>query len=212
MNIALIGASGYVGAALLDELLARGHHVSALVGHPEKLAARPGLRARKVDALDAAALAAALTGHDAVISAFSGHAQHDVRGYYVAGMRAIITAAKQTAAPRLLVVGGAGSLYVAPGVQLVDTAEFPAQWKGTAEGARDALALLQAETALEWTMLSPAAELVPGERSGHFRLGGDALLSDAAGRSWISLQDYAVALVDELETPAHRRQRFSVAY
>lgn len=212
MNIVLIGASGYVGSALLKEALARGHRVTAVVSNPAKLAAQPGLEIVKADVLDSAALAPRLQGHDAVVSAFSGHAQADVYGYYVQGMRAIIAAAKQARVPRLLVVGGAGSLEVAPGVQLVDTPEFPAQWKGTAEGAREALQLLRAEPELAWTMLSPSAHLEPGERTGRFRLGTDQLLVDARGESRISVEDYAVALIDELERPAHARRRFTVGY
>ncbi|MCM2336480.1 MAG: NAD(P)-dependent oxidoreductase [Pseudomonas sp.] len=212
MNIALIGASGYVGSAVLKEALARGHRVTAVVSNPAKLAAQPGLEIVKVDVLDHAALAPRLAGHDAVVSAFSGHAQADVYGYYVQGMRSIITAAKQARVPRLLVVGGAGSLEVAPGVQLVDTPEFPAQWKGTAEGAREALKLLRAETELDWTMLSPSAHLEPGERTGRFRLGTDQLLVDAQGESRISVEDYAVVMIDELERPAHSRRRFTVGY
>lgn len=211
MNIALIGASGYVGSALLKEALSRGHRVTALVTNPARLPAQPGLEVVAVDVLDGAALAARLQGMEAVISAFSGHAQGDVYGYYVRGMRSIIAAVKQARVPRLLVVGGAGSLEVAPGVQLVDTPAFPAQWKGTAEGAREALKLLREETALDWTMLSPAAHLEPGQRTGKFRLGGDQLLVDAQGESRISLEDYAVAMIDELERPAHPRRRFAVA-
>lgn len=212
MNIVLIGASGYVGSALLKEALARDHRVTALVSNPAKLAAQPGLEAVKTDVLDAVALASRLQGHDAVVSAFSGHAQADVFGYYVQGMRSIIAAAKQARVARLLVVGGAGSLEVAPDVQLVDTPGFPAQWKGTAEGAREALKLLRAEAALDWTMLSPSAHLEPGERTGRFRLGTDQLLVDAQGESRISLEDYAVAMIDELERPAHARRRFTVGY
>ncbi|WP_018992597.1 NAD(P)-dependent oxidoreductase [Aromatoleum toluclasticum] len=212
MNIVLIGASGFVGSALLKEALARGHRVTAIVSNPAKLAAQPGLETVGADVLDGAALAPRLAGHDAVVSAFSGHAQADVYGYYVQGMRSIIAAAKQARVPRLLVVGGAGSLEVAPGVQLVDTPEFPAQWKGTAEGAREALKLLRAEPELEWTMLSPSAWLEPGERTGRFRLGTDQLLADAQGESRISVEDYAVAMIDELERPAHSRRRFTVGY
>lgn len=212
MNIALIGATGYVGSKLLDEALARGHAVTALVTRPEKLADRANVTAIKVDVLDEAALAAQLRGMDAVVSAFSGHAQADVLGYYLQGFSAIVAATKAAGVPRLLVVGGAGSLEVAPGVQLVDTPEFPAQWKGTAEGARQALALLREERELDWTMLSPAAHLDPGTRTGKFRLGTDQLLTDSAGYSGISLEDYAVALIDELERPAHSRKRFSAAY
>ncbi|AVR98024.1 NAD(P)-dependent oxidoreductase [Pseudoduganella armeniaca] len=212
MNIVLIGATGYVGSKLLDEALARGHQVTAIVTKPEKLADRAGVTAVQADVLDQAALAERLRGHEAVISAFSGHAQSDVYEYYVRGITSVIAATKAAGVRRLLVVGGAGSLEVAPGVQLVDTPAFPAQWKGTAEGARQALNLLRAEPELDWTMLSPAAHLEPGTRTGQFRLGTDQLLLDAAGESRISVEDYAVAMIDELERPAHRRARFAVAY
>jgi putative NADH-flavin reductase len=147
-----------------------------------------------------------------VISAFSGHAQDDILGYYMKGIRSIIAATKAAAVPRLLVVGGAGSLQVAPGMDLLDTPEFPAQWKPTAEGAREALQLLRQEPALAWTMLSPAAVIAPGARTGTFRIGSDQLLVDANGDSRISLADYAVAMIDELEKPTHSRQRFTVGY
>lgn len=212
MNIALIGASGFIGSALLAETLARGHRVIALVTHPAKLAAQPGLESVAVDVNDTAALAAALRGRDAAISAFSGHVQADVRGYYVAGMRSVLAAAKQAALPRLLVVGGAASLEVAPGRILLDSPDFPAQWQGTAAGARDVLHLLRDEPTLDWTMLSPSAHLEPGPRTGRFRLGGDQLLVDADGKSHVSLGDYAAAMLDELERPAHPRQRFTVGY
>jgi len=110
------------------------------------------------------------------------------------------------------VVGGAGSLEVAPGVQALDTPGFPDIYKATAEGARQALALLRAEPALDWTMLSPSAVIAPGQRTGRFRLGGDQMLVGADGNSAISVEDYAVALIDELENPAHARQRFTVGY
>ena len=212
MNIALIGATGYVGSALLAEAARRGHSVSALVQRPEKVAALPGVIARAVDVLDTAALTAGLRGHDAVITAFSGHAQSDIEGYFLRGFSSIVEATRAARVPRLLAVGGAGSLEVAPGVQLLDTPEFPAQWKPTAEGARRALKLLQAVSDLDWSMLSPAAHLEPGERTGVFRLGTDQLVVDAVGHSRISLADYAVALLDELEHPAHSRRRFTLAY
>ena len=212
MKIALIGATGYIGSKLLAEAASRGHDVKALVSRPDNVPALPGVQAVKVDVQDREGLAAQLAGVDAVISAFSGHAQDDVRGYYVRGIEAIVAATKAARVPRLLVVGGAGSLEVAPGVQLVDTPEFPAQWKGTAEGARDALRLLHEESELDWTMLSPAAHIEPGQRTGVFRLGRDTLLADAEGHSRISLEDYAVAMLDELERPAHSRARFTVAY
>ncbi len=212
MKIALIGATGFIGSGLLAEALSRGHSVTALVSRPERLAPQAGLKVEGVDVLDQQQLAAKLEGHDAVISAFSGHAQEDVRGYYGRGADAIIGAAKQARVPRLLVVGGAGSLEVAPGVQAVDTPQFPEQWKASALGARDTLEKLRKEQALEWTFLSPAAMIQPGERTGKFRLGGDQMLTDAEGNSRISVQDYAVAMIDELEQPAHSRKRFTVAY
>jgi len=212
MTIALIGASGYVGSAMLHEALWRGHHVTAVVRNTAKLSPQPGVTAISEDVLDTAGLAGVLTGHTAVISAFSGHSQAQIREYYVRGLRSIIAAVKQARVPRLLVVGGAGSLDVAPGVQLVDTPRFPPQWKQTAEGARDALRLLREEPELDWTMLSPSALLERGLRTGRFRLGGDQLLVDAAGGSYISLEDYAVAMIDELERPTHSRQRFTVGY
>lgn len=211
MDIALIGASGFIGSALRDEALARGHRVTALVSNPGKLPAAAGLDALKVDVLDTQALAHALAGKPVVISAFSGHAQSDVRGYYQKGLRSIVEATRSVGA-RLLIVGGAGSLEVAPGVQLVDSPDFPAQWKASAEGARDALNLLRGERELDWTMLSPAAKIEPGPRTGVYRLGLDQLVVDAQGQSRISTGDYAKAMLDEAEQPRHRRQRFTLAY
>ncbi|MGY8527001.1 NAD(P)-dependent oxidoreductase [Paracidovorax citrulli] len=212
MKIAIIGATGFVGSALLKEAIARGHQVTALVSNLAKVPASPNVVAVQADALAHDRLADQLKGHDAVISAFSGHAQADVLDYYVKGMQSIIAAVKAAGVPRLLVVGGAGSLEVAPGVQLIDTPEFPAQWKATAEGARRGLDLLRKEQALNWTVLAPSAHLEPGERTGKFRIGQDHLLTDATGQSHISLEDYAVAMFDELERPAHARSRFTVGY
>lgn len=212
MRIALIGATGFIGSAILKEALSRDHQVTALVAHPEKLAPASGLTAQATDVLDQARLAAQLKGHDAIISAFSGHAQSDVYGYYVSGIRSIIGAAKDADVQRLLVVGGAGSLEVAPGLQLLDTPEFPEIYKATAEGARTALKLLREEQFLNWTMLSPSAMIAPGQRTGKFRLGTDRLLANEKGESTISVEDYAVAMVDELEKAAHPRSRFTVGY
>lgn len=212
MKIAVIGATGFIGSAILKEALARNHRVSALVSRPEKLTVQANLTPVKTDVQDPAALAQQLADYDAVISAFSGHAQSDTYGYYVQGIRSIIAAAKQAQVPRLLVVGGAGSLEVAPGVALLDTPNFPEAYKASAEGAREALKLLRQENALNWTLLSPSAMIAPGERTGQFRLGGDQLLVDAEGNSRISVEDYAVALVDELEHAEHQRRRFTVGY
>lgn len=212
MKIALIGASGFIGSALLTEALSRGHHVTALVTRPERVAPQENLIIIKSDVLNTDALAEQLRGVDAVISAFSGHAQDDVYGYYIKGFNSILAATQQASVPQLLVVGGAATLEIAPGKRLLDTPEFPAEYRATAEGAQTALETLRAQTAQTWTFLSPAAEIFPGERSGNFRLGGDTLLTDSEGNSRISVQDYAIAMIDELENPRHTNQRFCVAY
>lgn len=212
MDIALIGASGFIGSALRREALARGHRVTALVSRPEKLDPAPGLSIARADVNQTSALASQLKGHDVVLSAFSGHAQEDVEGYYLKGIRSIVEATRSSGVRRLALAGGAGSLDVAPGLQLLDTPQFPAAYKPTAEGARKALALLREERELDWTMLSPSAVIAPGERTGRFRLGGDQLLVDAQGESRISVEDYAAAFLDEIEKPAHSRRRFTVGY
>lgn len=147
-----------------------------------------------------------------MISAFSGHASEDVEGHYRRGLAATVSAIKAAGVPRFLLVGGAGSLEVAPGVQLVDTPDFPTQWKASALAAREGLGFMRAEKDLDWTMLSPSACIHPGERTGTFRLGKDQLLVGVDGKSGISLEDYAVAMLDELERPAHWRSRFTVGY
>lgn len=212
MKIALIGASGFIGSALREEALHRGHQVKALVTQPERIAARPNLTVEKSDVLDSQALTEQLRGADVVLSAFSGHAQQDVRGYYVQGFDSILAATQAAGVERLLVVGGAGSLEVAPGKLLIDTPDFPAEYKTSAEGAKAALERLRDQDAQTWTFLSPAAEIFPGEHTGNFRLGSDQLLIDAEGNSLISVQDYAIAMLDEAEEPRHLNQRFCVAY
>ena len=213
MKIALIGATGFVGSALLEEALNRGHQVTALVRHPEKLPAHERLSALRADVRDVAALTEQLRGHDAVLSAFNpGWEQADIREQFIAGSQAIVAASKAAGVKRLLVVGGAGSLYVAPGLQLIDTPDFPAEYKEGAEGARQALNQLRDEQELEWTFLSPAALLQPGPRTGQFRLGGEQLLMNGNAPGQISVADLAVALLDETEQPQHIRQRFTLAY
>lgn len=212
MKIALIGASGFIGSALLTEALSRGHHVMALVTRPERVASQENLTIVKSDVLNTEALAEQLRGAEAVISAFSGHAQEDVYDYYIKGFNSILTATQRAAVPRLLLVGGAATLEVAPGQLLLEAPGFPPEYRATAEGAKTALETLRGQTAQAWTFLSPAAEIFPGERTGSFRLGGDTLMSDSEGKSRISVQDYAIAMIDELGTPHHTNQRFCVAY
>lgn len=211
MKVTLIG-TGFVGSAVLDELLQRGHQVTVLARHPEKLAARPGLTVRAGSAQNPEDVQAAAAGQDAVISAYNpGWTVPDIHDQFLAGTRAIFAGVKAAGTKRLLVVGGAGSLYVAPGVQLVDTPEFPADWKQGALAAREALNLIRLETGLEWTFLSPAILLEPGVRTGQYRVGQEAPLMNSDGPGRISVQDMAVAIVDEIEQPQHIRQRFTVA-
>ena len=213
MKIALIGATGFIGSGILQEALDRGHQVTAIVRHTEKLPQHPNLITRRTDVREVQETAAAVAGHDAVISGYSpGRDVADVYQEHIAGYRAIIDGVKESGVKRLLVVGGAGSLEVAPGVQLVDTPEFPEQWKPGSLSAREVLYLLRDEPELEWTFLSPSAMISPGERTGQFRLGADQLLTDADGESRISVEDYAVAMLDELENPKHIRQRFTAGY
>ena len=213
MKIALIGATGFVGSAILKEALDRGHEVTAIVRHPEKLPPHAKLHSQKGDVYDADDVARLVASHDAVISAFNpGWGDPDIYERQVKGTRAIIDGVKKAGIKRLLFVGGAGSLEVRPGVQSVDLPEFPKEWKQGARATREALNLLRKETNLEWSFLSPSADLSPGQRTGKFRLGKDQLLTDANGKSHISTQDYAVAMIDEVERPGHIRQRFTVGY
>ncbi|MFG6456974.1 NAD(P)-dependent oxidoreductase [Roseateles sp. BYS96W] len=212
MNIALIGATGFVGQALLEELLTRGHQVRALQRDPAKLTARPGLEARAFDVLAGGNLAAQLQGVDAVVSAFNaGWTNPNLHDDFLRGSDIIATAARE-AGVRLIVVGGAGSLFIG-GQQVVDSPEFPADWKQGALAAREALNRLRADqSGLDWTFVSPAFHLEPGARTGVFRLGGESPVFDAQGQSRISTADMAVAIVNELETPQHRRGRFTLGY
>ncbi|BAK76867.1 NAD-dependent epimerase/dehydratase [Pseudogulbenkiania sp. NH8B] len=203
MNVVIIGISGRVGSRLATELLQRGHQVTGIARDIGKVAPCAGVTLKQGDATDPAALAPLLAGHDAVISAAM---------FLSSNADSLISAVKQAGVPRLLVVGGAGSLEVAPGVQLIDTPEFPAIYKAEASAGRDFLNALRGESALDWTFLSPSALFEPGERTGRFRIGADELLIDAQGKSWISMEDYAIALVDELEAPKHTRRRFTVGY
>jgi hypothetical protein len=212
MNIALFGASGTIGRRILNEALRRGHTVTAIVRDPTRINEQPsGMRSLAGNILDPQSVAATVAGHDSVLSAFgpSGEAPMTV----VDAARSLIAGLKTAGVKRLVVVGGAGSLEVAPGVHLVDTPEFPVAWKWAALAHRDALNAFRAEGGdIDWTYVSPAALMAPGERTGKFRLGGDQLLTDAEGQSRISAEDYAIAFLDEVEHPRHVRERFTVAY
>lgn len=213
MKVALIGATGFVGTPVLAELLSRGHQVTVLARNPAKLAAQPGLTVVAADALDAAQVAAAVAGHDAVVSAYNpGWSEPQIHDLFLQGSDAIVEGVKRAGLKRLLVVGGAGSLFVAPGVQLVDTPPFPAEYKQGALAAREALNRLKLEATLDWSFVSPPIGLAPGARTGQYRTGLDDLLPGVGDApAGISVADLAVAMVDELETPRHVQQRFTVA-
>ncbi|MDN5940961.1 MAG: NAD(P)-dependent oxidoreductase [Nitrospira sp.] len=213
MKVALIGATGFVGSAILHEALNRGHEVTAIVRHPEKLAAHAKLTPKKGDIYQEDEVSRLVAGHDAVISAFNpGWKNPDIYQQQIEGTHSIINGVKKASVKRLLVVGGAGSLEVKPGLQLVDTPEFPLEYKQGSLAAREALNILRKDICLEWTFLSPSAVLEPGHRTGTFRLGTDQLLTDVKGESRISVEDLAKAMIDELDHPEHVRQRFTVGY
>jgi putative NADH-flavin reductase len=203
MKIAVIGASGNAGSRITAELARRGHSVTAIARHPEKIASGANVTPTKGDVMDQAGLARLLAGHDAAVSSVHFLASDPAK---------LIGAAKESKVGRYLVVGGAGSLEVAPGVRLVTTPGFPVAYKAEAEKGAAFLDLLRAEKELNWTFLSPSALFTAGERTGKFRLGIDQLLTAADGKSSISFEDFAVALADEIERPAHIRQRFTVGY
>ncbi|OOQ43319.1 3-beta hydroxysteroid dehydrogenase [Pseudomonas fluorescens] len=202
-KVAIIGATGRAGSQLLEEALRRGHSVTAIARDTSKIDAREGVVSNAVDALDAAALQAAIAGHDVVISA--AH-------FATLPASAVVGPVKKTGVKRLLVVGGAGSLLLPDGVRVIDSEGFPEAYKAEASAGAEFLANLREERDLDWTFLSPSAEFVEGERTGKFRTGQDDLLVSSAGRSWITFADYAIAMLDEVETPKHSRLRFTVGY
>lgn len=214
MKIALIGASGFIGSFILSEALNRGHQVTAIVRHPEKLPQHKNLTSIECDIFDQDLLAEQIASHDAVLSAYSPSAPSsmDVSKLHVQGIQSIIKAIKKSKVPRLLVVGGAGSLKTTSGIDLVDTPEFPKEWKLIALATREVLKVLKTKRNLAWTFLSPSAQLYPGERTLKFKLGKDQLIVDENGESKISTQDYAAALLNEFENPSHHQQRFTVGY
>lgn len=203
MKISLIGATGYVGSHLLAEAQRRGHVITAVARRIDGVQAAPNITPVRGDLAEEADLAAKISGHDAVITATK---------FLRTDAAKLIRIVKMAKVPRWLVVGGAGSLEVAPGVALVDTPDFPAEYRAEATAGRAFLDTLRSERELNWTFLSPSALLEPGPRTGKFRVGGDQLLVDESGNSHISVADYAVAMIDELERPQHSRQRFTAGY
>lgn len=213
MKIVLFGASGVIGQRIAQEALGRGHEVIAVVRNPahmplthERLSVAAG------DVRDAEDVARLAAGADVVASAVGPTADQG-DAMLTQAAHALIEGTRRAGVHRLIVVGGAGSLEVAPGVTLLDTPDFPAAWRPSALAARDALAIYRAAPSdLDWTYLSPAALIAPGERTGHYRTGGDQLVTDELGESRISAEDFAIAFVDEIERPRFARRRFTVAY
>lgn len=216
MKIVLIGASGFVGSAILKEALDRGIEVTAIVRNPEKIKAQKNLFAVKGDVMDTDKLSGLLKGNDVVVSAYNaGWKNPDLYNQFLKGSQSIQEAVKKSGVKRLIVIGGAGSLFIAPNVQLVDTPQFPAEWKPGALAARDYLNILKKENQIDWTFLSPAIEMhhgLPRDRKGTYRTGLDSPVFDANHKSTISVEDIAVAVIDEAVNPKHIRVRFTVAY
>ncbi|MCY1418217.1 NAD(P)H-binding protein [compost metagenome] len=200
-KIAIIGATGRAGSQLLEEALRRGHSVTAIARNPARLQGREGVTSVALDVSDAAALEHALKGHDVVLSA--AH-------FSSIKPQAIIEPVKKAGVKRLLVVGGAGSLLLPSGHKVIDSPDFPEAYKAEATAGGHYLDTLRQEKELDWTFLSPSAEFVEGPRTGNYNTGKDHLLMGADGKSWISFADYAIAMLDEVEKPAHSRQRFTV--
>lgn len=214
-NVTLIGASGFVGTAILNELLARGHRVTAIVRNPGKIGIKsPSLTVVQADVTDTSALVAACKGHDAVISAYNpGWTNPNIYEETLRNYPLILEAVRQSGVRRLLCVGGAGTLFCAPGLRVVDSGVIPDAIIGGVRSLGEFyLNTLMNEKEIDWIFFSPAGTLEPGKRTGKFRLGKDDLIVDENGNSHISVEDYAVAMVDELEMPQHHYERFTIGY
>lgn len=217
MKIALIGASGFVGTALLNEALQRGHQVTAIVRHPEKITAKsPNLTIKKGDAFNKDEIKDLVKGHDVVLSSYNpGWTNPNIYSEFLKASETLQQATKESGVPRFFVIGGAGSLEIAPGVQLIDTPQFPAEYKEGASAARDYLNILKKEDQLDWTFYSPAIEMHQGittGRTGKYRLGTDQPVFNAENRSIHSAEDLSIAVIDELENKKFIKKRFTAAY
>ena len=211
LKIALFGATGMIGSRIAAEAARRGHQVTALARNPARVPADvANLKAAQADVMDAASVTAAARGHDLLASAYAP--PMDDVALISKATRALVDGTRAAGIKRLVVVGGAGSLEVAPGKQLVDTDGFPEAYKAIALAHRDVLPILRAAADLDWTFFAPAAVIAPGERKGTFRTGAGSLIVDAQGNSSISAEDYAIAFVDELEQGRFVHQIATVAY
>ena len=207
-KIVLIGASGFVGSALLNEALNRDFEVTAVVRHPEKIKIEnENLKVVKADV-------SALDEADAVISAFNpGWNNPDIYDETIKVYLTIIDGVKKAGVNRFLMVGGAGSLFIAPGLRLMDSGEVPENiLPGVKALGEFYLNFLKKEKEIDWVFFSPAADMRPGVRTGRYRLGKDDMIVDIVGNSHISVEDYAAAMIDELEYPKHHQERFTIGY
>lgn len=214
-NVILIGASGFVGTAILNELLNRGHKVTAIVRDPTKVtASNPNLKVVQADVTDTDVLIEASKGKDAVISAYNpGWKNPNIYEETLKNYPLIVDSVKKAGVERLLIVGGAGTLFYAPGKMVMDADDIPAKLlPGIKSLGEFYLNTLRKENDIDWIFLSPAANMTPGERTGKFRIGKDDLVVGVNGDSNISVEDYAVAMVDELEQKHHHKERFTIGY
>jgi putative NADH-flavin reductase len=214
MKIALIGATGFVGSAILNELTDRKHEVTAIARNPKE--ENSDAKWIKADANDVDALSKAVAGNDLVISAYNaGWTNPNIYADFIAGSKAIQEAVKKSGVKRFIVIGGGGSLYASPTLQFVDTPEFPKEYFEAASAARDYLNIIKEESELDWAFFSPALEMHAGidsGRTGNYRLGLENAVFNADNRSILSVEDLAVAIADEAENPKHHQQRFTAAY
>jgi len=214
-NVLLIGATGFVGSAVLNELVSRGHKVTAVVRNIEKLAKSDLVDAVKEDVANVDAIAKLAEGKDAIISAYNpGWTNPDIAALISENYPKILSAAKKSGVERLLIVGGAGTLFCAPGLRVVDSGAIPEEIIGGVRPLGDFyLNTLMNENDIDWVFFSPAGVFdQEGKKTGNYRLGKDDLIVDGEGNSHISVQDYADAMVDELEKPAHHKERFTIGY
>lgn len=214
-NVLLIGATGFVGSAVLNELVSRGHKVTAVARNVEKLAKSDLVEAVKGDVANVDAIAKLAEGKDAIISAYNpGWTNPDIAALIAENYPKILEAAKKSGVERLLIVGGAGTLFCAPGLRVVDSGVIPEEIMGGVRPLGDFyLNTLAKENDIDWVFFSPAGVFdQEGKKTGNYRLGKDNLIVDAEGNSHISVQDYADAMVNELEKPVHHKERFTIGY